>query len=229
MTILSFKVSPNLKVLIVPISIIGVVLLLSLVLVQRGISPVNTKIKEFYSAQEEEVALTQKLNSLKSNSIEPLDTAEVAVVALPDKNPGMWLVLQAKKTSEESQVNLSKITISNQSETNTIVSSELSLEFEVVDYSSFLSFIKNLTVVLPIYSLKKVDLERKTGLNTLQGEINSAYHWSSLPKTLPPLTQALEELSSEETDVLGEISNYKFPTFTNLTPSEPQERSQPFN
>jgi hypothetical protein len=229
MTILPFNFTPNLKVLIVPISIIGVVLVLSLVLVQRGISPINGKIKEFSSAQEEEAALTQKLNSLKSASIAPLDSAEVAVVALPEKNPGMWLVSQAKKSSSESQVDLSKITISNQSETDEIVSSELSLEFEVPDYPSFLTFIKNMTVILPIYSLTNVELERKAGLDNLVGEINSTYHWSGLPKNLPPLTQALEELSSEETDVLAEISNYKLPTFSNLTPSEPQERSQPFN
>jgi len=229
MSIFAQKVNPNLKVLIVPILVIGIVLVLSLVLVQRGIPPVNGKIKEFRSAQEEETALTQKLNSLTSAQLDPLDSAEVAVFALPGKNPAMWLVSQAKITSSEIPVELSKISISNKSEAEAVVSSEFSLEFEAGDYPAFLSFIKDMTVILPIYSLKSVELESKGELDTFQGEIDSTFYWSNFPKTLPPLTQALEELSSEETDLLGEISNYKFPSFTDLTPSERQDRPQPFN
>jgi hypothetical protein len=60
------------------------------------------------------------------------------------------------------------------------------------------------------------------------GSVDISFYWSDFPTTLPAIDKPLNELTIEENNLIGVISGYKKPLFTELQPDESRERPRPF-
>lgn len=225
---ISAKFGPNVKILIFPLITLAMVSILGLLFVSNGIPLVKEKIAQYNEARKEELSLQEKLNALKVLPLESLNSAESVAVALPNKNPGVWLTSQAKRTGLETEVEITEISVSNVIETENLTSSEFSLELETNDYPKLLDFFKDITVYLPMSFIEKLEVQKRDS-NNLSSKIDVKYYWSDFPKTLPPLAQPPDSLTNEDVSFLSEIENFKMPVFIELNPTTPQERLEPFN
>lgn len=226
---LPVKFGPNVKILAYPVLTLSLLVILFSLFAKKGITLVNNKITEFNTVEKEERALEVKLSSLQNFPLETLSSVELISVALPSKNPAVWLTSQVKRTSRETEVAITKIEVTNLNASEDITGSDFSLEFETSDYSSMLNFLKDIIVYLPISYVEEVKAERMGGRDFITTEVDFTFYWSDFPKTLPPLTEPLQELTGEDDALLSEISNFKMPVFIELDPDSPQDRPNPFN
>lgn len=225
----SSKLSPNIKIISVPLVTIVTVIMIFILFAPQGYSRINSKMTEFKNTQKEENILSSKLDSLKRLSSASLDPEDTSVIALPSKNPGMWIVSQIRRSSRETDIEIVKMSILNVNEKDEIKSSDVQFELEAGEYQSLLNFVKDLVVMLPIYSLKIISVERGQGEGVLfTGKVEATFYWSDFPKTLPAMNEPLNELTEDEINLIGIISGFKRPAFTELTPGQPQDRPMPF-
>ena len=222
------KVNPNIKILVIPMVTIVIVILTFILFAPQEISKLDSKFKELKSIQSEEISLNTKLDSLKSIPKDILDAGNISVIALPNKNPGIWVVSQAKRFSRDSEVEIIKINVSGRSSSGNINGSDVLFETQLKDYASLLTFLNDLTNMLPVTDLKVVYMERDKVREIYKGKIQASFYWSDFPTELPALDEPVKELTADENSLIGVISGYKQPLFIELQPGEPQDRPQPF-
>lgn len=228
----SFKISSNVKSLLVPAITITIVILMLVLLVPQSITNINKKMQEYKSAQAQENVLSEKVEALRKINLSLLDPEDVTVIGLPSKNPAIWLVSHVRKLTEEYEIEIAKISVDRAGEKNEIKDSSISFEFESKEYPKLLSFIEDLTKILPVSSLNGVSIKRKLDRETVEiyeGSVKISFYWSDFPEKLPPLTAPVNELTAADMNLIGAISGYRKPAFIELAPTEPRDRPQPFN
>src|SRR4030042_5533494 len=225
------KMSSNFRMLMVPVFTITVVVLVLIIFAPQGISRIDKKIKEFKSAQSQEVVLNAKLDSLKSISLDTLDPKDITVIALPSKNPAIWVVSHVRRLSSESDIEILKMSVERSKDTEKFKNSSIEFEIDAKDYPTLLTYINNLTKILPLTSLDTVSVKRSSGQegDVFKGDIAASFYWSDFPKTLPPISEPINELTGEDLNIISLISGFVQPSFIELSPNEPQERLQPYN
>ena len=216
--------------MMVPVIAITAVVLVFVFFAPKTASELDKKMKEFKTVQSEEVVLSAKLESLRGISPDLLDSEDVTVIALPSKNPGLWIVSQIRRSSRETEISITEMSVTNIYDSGDIKSSDIEFELEANEYQSLLAFIEDMTVMLPVYSLNLISVNREKGQrNIFRGEVKATFFWSDFPKTLPPINEPINKLTDDEIKLLEVITAFKRPIFTELTPGQPQDRPQPFN
>lgn len=225
------KISSNIKILIVPVITITVIVFMLIVFAPQSVSKIDQKMKEHKSSQSKEASLNEKLETLRKISPNLLDPSDVTVVALPSKNPAVWVVSHIKRLANEYEVDIEKISVSRSKETDVIKNSNIRIEVKAKDYPTFLLYANDLTKIFPFTSLKAVSVKRTSGqgeIGVFGVEIDTMFYWSDFPETLPPMDKPLNELTAENLNTIGQISDFKRPVFIELDPDEPKDRVQPF-
>lgn len=220
--------NPNVKLLLFPIILIGSLGVLFVVLVQNGYHKITTELDQLENSRKTESLLIQKLNSLRSIDQSVLDKADATLLALPERNPANFLLAQVNKLGEEKGVSYSKIrSTSRVKAAKEIQNAKISLSANTSDIKIVVDYLKALRMVLPIASIEKAEIDRKDEIVTTSIELN--IFWSDLPTTLPPITEPIRALRSDEQELLTEISSYERPEFLILEASQPVDRDNPFN
>lgn len=222
------SISPNLKILALPTGTILVVIFLFLGLIQVGYGRITSQLEEYHSAKDTQVSLNEKLNVLRQVS-SSLPEADTTVIAMPDKNPGAWVVSQVRGVSQENNVTLGSLDITAAKSEDSFNKLQMSAELLLQDYASLIVLLKDLTNIAPVSTIDEVQVTGATPGGALEGTLKMTFYWSSLPTSLPAIDEAVNELTSQEQDILEKIGELEFPTFTILSPLGPTERQTPFN
>jgi len=229
--IYKLKVNPNIKVLALPIITIAAVVIMLILVFPGFMMRFKEKMAEYKTVQSQEVALSAKLESLRKISVDLLDPDDITVVAFPSKDPSIWVVSQVRKLSNEYKIIISDMSVDRNEKDENFYSANISVEIEANEFPGLLSFLKDLTDILPVTSIENVSVNRNQGLagDIYSGELRAAYYWYDFPSTLPPMEEPVDELTEKDMQLLGMISSFKQPTFIDLSPGELTDRTEPFN
>lgn len=220
---------PNISVLFVPVVVFLFVITLFVMVLNKGYFQINTEIENLKTSQNKEKSLKDKLDKLKDVSPGTLDASNSVVVALPDKNSGLLLISQVRLFSNKNSLVLKKVELNQASEVSEGLSKmELSGEFEISDYPSLVSLLKDMKSSAPISSIDKLNVKLSKE-NIFEAEVDFSSYWGDLPKQLPDITEPFQKLTSEEEDLLNKITKLNRPEFTILPPTSPGQRENPFN
>lgn len=220
--------NPNIKLILFPTLLLGVLVVLFVVLVQNGYRSIATELDELESSQKTESLLLQKLSSLREIDPSILDKADVTLIALPEGNPTNFFLTHTKRVGKDKDIKLLKMkTISMATSEEDISASEIRLEAEVGDIQSFVDFLQELRKVLPIASIDEIEISDEDGVTNMDATF--IVYWSDLPTQLPPITEPIRFLEDSEQIILSEIVAYTKPEFVILDPAALTDRENPFN
>ncbi len=217
---------PGAKALLVPVGLFFLAAILLIVVYQIGISRINSQKAKLQKAERNENILNQKQQVLQSIESEVLAYADAVSVAMPDKNSSLTVISQLKSIAEENGVSLNNVEVTNPSkDKNGLSKTILSLEVEGV-LVQVLSFLSEMGNFAPLSTIDKADLTQAGGV--IRATVDLAVYWAPLPTKLPAISEAVNELSADESALIIEFSNLKQPTFTEVLPDLPSERVDPF-
>jgi len=188
------------------------------------ISEVRSKISQ---AQREERVLSQKLSVLSDVEVGVSNDSSLVSSTIPNRNPSLIVASQIKV--EAGLLGLTPLNI--KSGTGIEDKSGLSrvdVNFDIEGQrSTVLEFLKKIEGFAPITLVEKVKLNEVGGVARAQVTVKTFF--AELPKKLPALGEALNDLTSDEKKILTEASGLRQPLFVNFSASTPGERPDPFS
>ncbi len=223
------SISPNIKVMAIPVIVLAVVVTLFVYMINVGYSRITKQIEEYKTNQGIEGVLSGKLTLLKNVQSEVEDNTDTTILALPDRNPATWSISQLRQESIKNQVTMDSINVSNPASIEENLNT-MDIDIHVVgeDIAKVLNFLMGLTTYAPISTIREAQMEKSQG-GGLEASVKTSIYWSQLPLTLPAIDEPVNDLTSEEKQILNQISSLTRPTFTTLEPAAPKERLIPFN
>lgn len=218
---------PNVRVLAFPVLIIAALIILILFVVKTGYARVSLRLEDLQAAQKDEAVLEQKLEILQEIERGILAQTDVSLIAMPDKNPALWVIGQLKGTAQANSVFLhdNKLRSGSKDETGlTKIALETTGEGGLGQIFGFLRAIDSLA---PVFTIERVRIEENKGI--VSANLKLFLYWADLPTRLPPLTDPIKRLTAQEEEIFAKIAKLKRPSFTVLKPSQPSIRESPFN
>lgn len=226
MTLKSFN--PNIKIILGPLIVLMIIAFLTFFVGTNGYSRVKTKLDEYNSAKEKETALNKKLDSIRTIGKQVLESSDIVIVTLPQKNPASLILSRLKANLTDTQSTMLKISSTLHKDENSIGEMSFNLEVENADLNSVVTLLEKELASLPLVVVKGVRSSANEQELTYASELDLSFYWSELPTSLPPLIQPVVELTDSQLELLGKISALEQPSFTALFPSEPSDRASPF-
>lgn len=221
------SVKPNIRILAVPVILAVVLAILTLLIGQRGISQIASKLKDLQEAKKAETGLEARTNVLQRLEGVVLSQADVSRIALPEKDPSLLMLGQVKSILEKHNLEIKGI--------RTRRAAKLGKEIAVGQVSfnvsgeleNVLEFLKEIKTFAPISTLEGVSII----IEGSQVSVNTTLFifWSGFPTEIPAITTPINELSTEEKALLEKVTRLTKPEFNNLNPTEPSNRQDPFN
>lgn len=218
---------PNLRIILFPFLAIAALIILIFIVANTGYSRISSRLEELQGVQKDEAVLEQKLEILREIEEGILAQSDVSLIAMPDKNPALWMVGQLNGVAAPNSVYLFENKLRSESKDDSGLSN---IEFETSvrgGQAQILNFLKAINSLAPISTIESVNLEEDKG--TLVAELKIKVYWADLPTKLPPLTTPVKRLTTQEEELLANIARLQRPTFTILPPSQPSERQSPFD
>ena len=216
----------NWQIIYFPALLLIVLLFLFVFSLKIGISKISELQDGVNSQKENETILKQKEELLKSVGENVLDQANIANIALPEKNPVLLSLYWIKYLGKDGLVELSNIKVGSGS-TDQAGINKISISFnlagQIADVINGISQLKN---VLPLIVVDKVDFQIEGPLANASVGVSS--FWSPFPDKIPSLTQPLRDLTPEEKEILESLLSLTRPPFAQLLPQEPTENEDPF-
>jgi hypothetical protein len=215
-----------------PVLAIVVAVVLSVIVVKEAYIRISQQSTELKTMRVNETVLQQKIETLRQLGIGLLDTGDKSLIALPDKNPGLWMLSNFNNQLVDSDgilvVGIDSTAVQSLRTNEEIYTSALRLEFELIDVSNLLSVLTAISNYAPLSTFEKVEIELQSeGMYEALVELN--LYWSELPTFITSVRDPVNILSSKEQETLNMISNYSLPEFSSLDPVDPVERENPFN
>lgn len=219
--------SPNIKALVGPLLAILVLSLLFIISVQGGYNQITLKMGELAAATRNEKVLEEKASILREVR-SSLGNADKTVIALPYKNPGLWMLSQLKAAAEANSLAISDFELVDELKySEDIAKMQISFSVDGASAGSLLVFIKSVSNLAPISTVDSVDLKQEKDKNP-RAEVKLSVYWSEPPSVLPPITSPVKQLTSSEQELLSRLSGLVQPQFTVFPPSVPGQRENPF-
>lgn len=217
----------NLQIIYFPALLLIVLLFLSVFSFKIGISKI-VKLQDSVNSQKSiELVLKQKEELLRSAGEGLFDQANVANIALPEKNPVLFSMYNIKNLGIGGLVELSNIKVGSGSMGDSGINKILisfDIKGQITDVISGINQLKN---VIPLIILDKVDFQIEGPLASASVGVSS--FWSPFPGKIPSLAQPLSDITSEEKDILVSLLFFTKPPFSGeLLPQGPVERDNPF-
>lgn len=191
-----------------------------------GISKISAIRSQIKTAQTENNTLTQKVSILETVSATSADTSGAAATALPDSNTSLAVVSQVKNLAVLNTVLLSNIKSSAETKDASGLS-KVDVSFDLAgtrqQVETYLGAISGLAPVMVVNSIKM----NEAGGGLLTNVVVSSF-WSELPKTMPAMTEVVNDLTSDEKAVLSKVEALQPPSFSAVPPSQTGGKANPF-
>lgn len=177
--------------------------------------------------QKQEKVLSQKLSLLTDVEGTAASASLLTSGAMPSQNPSLSVMSQVRIIAIESALNPINIKSGVSVEDKSGIS-QVDVSFDVEGgRSAILDFLKKIETIAPITVVEKVKLNDLGGVAKAKVTLKAFY--AEFPKKLPGLTDAINDLTNGEKDILDGILELRQPQFISLTPSTPGERLDPFS
>lgn len=209
------------------IVMVASVLLVFVVLLGKDI--IISEWNKYKNNQNNKVIFESKKEVLSNVSSQVFNKSELVAIAMPDKNPVLWVISQLKNyLSENSNVLIKSLAVDigekNLTDINTLL---VRIEIEAKDISGVLSMIDYLQKVLPI--TKVSDVSTEIGDLNVKSKVIILVYWSEYPTKLTNITESISSINQDEMEILNFVAQLKPPVFKVLSPSVPSIRENPFN
>ncbi|OGM75916.1 hypothetical protein A2210_00985 [Candidatus Woesebacteria bacterium RIFOXYA1_FULL_40_18] len=218
-------IPPNIQILIYPSIILTALAILSFVVINFGLAQISKQSQAVSEAKVNEKILAEKEATLTEVSATVAKEAASVSLALPEENPALAILSQLKLLALSKTIVLSniKVGVGSQEENLLRVNISFNANGQDINVLDFLSSIKNIS---PITTIEKIKMSQVSGV--LSADTNVRGYWSLLPKTLPKVTEPVTNLSEPERNLLEKVMALTPPSFTQVTPSAPSIRDNPF-
>ena len=225
----SFKaMSANTKIVAWPAMLMVILVVLFIVVAKTGIGKVLSLRKEIKESRELDVSLSQKLSILQTSQESALPLADLSVVAIPPDNPALTIISEMKKLAADKDITLGGVEAKETSGDETTSVSNVEIDFTLDGQAgAIFDYLKTLKGLSPLLTIHEVKISKET-TNT-HAQVAIAGYFAPFPEVLPSISSPLNELTAEEKDILARISSFTQPTFTEISPSGPYQRSDLFN
>ena len=219
--------SPNITSLAIPLVFIIALLFLSIYGGSLAYREVRGNLNTLKEAQKNEKILEQKLSILEELKKGILDQADSSIIALPDKNPGLWAMALLKSSAQASSLTLSNNELSQSVSDESLSQVEFSSSVNG-ELASLINFLKGISSLTPVQIIDKVGLTRETDGKNVTASLKLSFFYSPLPTKLPQLMEPIKELTAAEKELLNKVVGLTRPEFTTLSPAMPEGRDNPF-
>jgi len=216
----------NLQIIYFPALLLIVLLFLSVLSFRIGISKI-VELQDLVGSQKSiELVLEQKEELLGSADGGLFDQANVANMALPEKNPVLFSLYNIKNLGMDGLVELANIKVGSVGMGDSGIN-KISISFDLKgQITDVLNGINQLKNVAPLIILDKVDFQIEGPLASVSVGVSS--FWSPFPGKIPSLTQPLSDITAGEKEILASLLSLTRPPFDQLLPQEATERENPF-
>lgn len=220
-------INPNIKLVAYPGFAIAILTILLFLTISTGFSRIQTQTETLRAAESDVSVLATKVEILREISAGILGHTDTSIMAMPEKNSGLWTLWQIKSLAQTHEVEISSIGFGSQAGQSGL--GGVSITFDARgNINSIINYLKDVETLAPVMILDVVGLSSDGGEFIASTAV--ATHWASLPTKLPPLTQPITRLSQSEEDLLNRLGRLNRPEFTTLFPTEePSGRDDPFN
>lgn len=221
--------NPNISLLLKPLVILSVTIVLLSYSIKTGYTKVFAQINEYKKAQQSQNDLNEKIKTLKEVKQGVLGQGDKTILALPEKNPTIWLLSQLKTNAQEVGVDFGSVDLLGASEEDGVKKVNIEVTVLGSDFHSLLTFLSNIAKFAPITTISSATFAKASVKDNISLKIDLFTYWASLPKVLPPISEPIAGLTDKEKETLSRIADLRNPTFTILEPLAPTERTEPFN
>ena len=219
--------SLKIKLLYLPIVYFVILLIVFVFTLRFGFQKINNEKIKLVQATKTESILLEKLNTLE-DSRETLSTlVGVSSLALPEENPSLLSISQAKVVADSNLVNLESFKIGGELKgKRDYFSSEMLFEVGG-DFFGVISMVEQMLETLPVVTIE--NLKIANNVNFSSAEFTVQNYWSDFPTNIPKISEPTVKLEGGDIEVLTKLSEYRSPLFNKLEPQGPTLRLDPFN
>lgn len=223
---LEFALGPNLKVLAVPLGSLVVLIVLVIIFFQFTLAKISSQSEEINKTKKEENVLNSKIALLSEAEDSITNQSEALSLYLPSKNSSLSIISQIKNGASLNLVSAENIKVGVENKTGSL--SKVDINFDIDgSVPAILSYLKSFKTSMPITIFSKIKI---TGSGEMvRASITITGFWSPLLTKIPAITEPIKELTPDEITLIEKISTYTRPTFSEVLPTNPQPRSNPFN
>lgn len=208
------KIPESNKKMIGAVAPLVVMIILFIIVAKFGISKVVDLRQKIASAQKDETVLTQKLKLLETISDTLGTGSSVATAVIPESNPSLVVLSQLKILASTKGIFVSNIKAGAEGRDDTGLS-KADITFDVRGPRPVVvDFLKGTSTLAPIIKITKFKMSENSGETLVS--VNASCFWAPLPKTIPGITDSINDLTPAERTLLTEISKLKQPLFVDI-------------
>lgn len=212
------------------IAVPAVYLLVSIILfvfgAKTGIAKISEQGRTLNDAKKTQGVLAQKESLLRQIETEVSSQVDVLANVVPEKNPALTMVSQIKNLAVLSGITITTFKIGAAKDAGSVSFVDVSYDADG-DLVLLISFLNTIKTLAPLSTIDTAKINQQGGVASANVRIR--VYFAGYPTKLPSLTEAVNELTSEEEGLLDTLSGLTLPVFTTLTPQAPTVRESPFN
>lgn len=213
------KIPENVMSVIKVVLPLLVVILLFVVVGKFGFGKITNVRAQISAAQTEQKVLSQKVSILTNVASVGEQFSNLAVSALPDSNPALAVVSQLKILAGTEALLLSEVK-SGTPANDAAGLSAVSVSFNVIGSRVQIeSFINKIDDIAPITVVDKIKIN-ETSPGSSVGSISVKSFWAPFPTKIPPVSEAISDLTSDEEQIMQELSVLNQPVFSQIPPAQ---------
>lgn len=222
------KISENEIVILKSVVPLFAIVILFVLVGQFGFGKISDIRNQITKANNDHATLIQKLNILDSLSQNGAQIPNSVSAALPSDNPALLAMAQIEILAQSQGLILTQLKVSGPG-TDVSGLSVVAITFNVVGSRAQIeSFMTKINTFAPITILDKFSIsEEIPGITS--GSISVKSFWADYPTKVPPVTQAISNLTPDENIILQDVENLAQPVFTHLPAASNGGRTDPFN
>lgn len=218
---------PNIRVLVVPVVLIGLLFVVSVVVLKNGINQISSQMKTLNELSGSEKKLEEKANLLKNMGPIVVDQADQTVIAIPEKNPAVVMLFQLSNLANEKELIVTEKEVAVPSRSKDGIESSIVTLKAVGQIEQILPYLLEIKTLAPLSNIIEVNM--KEDKTFLEIETKVAVYYSDFPTTIPSVAQPVNKLSKNEEQIYERISDLRLPNLSELSPNDPTIREDPFN
>ena len=216
------------RLMMIPVFYLLVLSLMFVICIKTGYSKVSDQNALIKSLKTQNNTLTEKDNILRGAQSEISTYFKASGYALPSTNPVLVSLAQVKNLASEYLLPLEETKVSG-FEAGGGAGSSVKITLKTTgEVTQILSFIKAFSTITPLTVVDKMEMANLQG-EALSVSLSLFSYWQESPTKLPNYADPIKKISDRDMTALTKMAQLEVPTFSNLSPVGPYERTNPFN
>ena len=174
---------------------------------------INSLGAQLGSVDSRNQVLSERLSALQSLTPQIREAVNTTTLAIPDKNPSVYVTGQLRRLATENELALAEFSIFPSGvslDSASVVSYDISFKVSGNGYENVSSFIKDLSTIIPLVNLVSVNIKTQSS-GAVAADIKLATFSAPFPQELPAIDEPLNGLSSGEMETLTILQDFDQP------------------